>query len=250
MGRKRYYRFYIAGQGASSSCNMAGCAAQIYRTFPDGSRELLQTVEEPLGRTLQAAAEYIGLIHAIRSLLRQFKRDKLAVRHSFVRILGDSMLVLNQLQGVWKVRSRKLRVLHTVVIGLLKRFDGFRVEAISHIQNVDTVAIASAAAGPCGILPKERVIVYYPNLTLVSDVWCAGVRFPASNDMHSTNNDETQFIVDVHFLLTLPGYGLKVLEDDLRDAYPLSKVFGAGFDANVLGVINMTLAYDFLRTKR
>ncbi|MGE3799060.1 MAG: ribonuclease HI family protein [Thermomicrobiales bacterium] len=64
-------------------------------------------------------AEYLTLIEAFRHL-----HALLGERSSnvFVRVEGDSQLVLNQLSGRWKVKNEKLRELQATATGMMKGF--------------------------------------------------------------------------------------------------------------------------------
>lgn len=64
-------------------------------------------------------AEYQTLIEAL-AWLRQELGD--ASRSTKVTVNGDSMLVLNQLLGKWKVKNEGLRPLHQRASGLVKQF--------------------------------------------------------------------------------------------------------------------------------
>src|SRR5687767_10807340 len=87
---------------------------------PTGAR-IRNAIEYPSddGLMTNNQAEYRTLIAALQHL-----RDLLGDRASseFVRIEGDSQLVLFQLNGSWKVRNKQLKVLHTQARELVDEF--------------------------------------------------------------------------------------------------------------------------------
>ena len=64
-------------------------------------------------------AEYRTLIEALR-FLRQKLGERALVEH--VRVDGDSQLVINQVQGVWKVRQENLKPLRAEAVSLASGF--------------------------------------------------------------------------------------------------------------------------------
>lgn len=64
-------------------------------------------------------AEYQTLIEALKWLASDLGPDAAATR---VVVNGDSLLVLNQLMGKWKVKNEGLRPLHREASQLVRRF--------------------------------------------------------------------------------------------------------------------------------
>ncbi|TXG86184.1 MAG: ribonuclease HI family protein [Thermomicrobiales bacterium] len=71
-------------------------------------RELLERRDYPGRAMTNNQAEYRTLIEAL-SFLKQKLGDRAPVEH--VRVDGDSQLVINQVQGTWKVRQDELKPL-------------------------------------------------------------------------------------------------------------------------------------------
>jgi ribonuclease HI len=65
-------------------------------------------------------AEYRTLIAALERLSERLGDDASSAQ---VRIRGDSALVINQVNGVWKVKNANLLPLRDEVLRLLSRFD-------------------------------------------------------------------------------------------------------------------------------
>lgn len=67
-------------------------------------------------------AEYRTLISALEDLLTMIRNAGQDPAHSSVEVLGDSRLVINQLDGRWRVRTPHLRPLHDRARALLDQF--------------------------------------------------------------------------------------------------------------------------------
>jgi probable phosphoglycerate mutase len=92
-----------------------------FAILQDGQDLLLEKVDYAhLGNQVtNNQAEYMTLIHALEKLA-QLREGKLAETKVVVR--GDSLLVLNQIQGKWKVKNEGLRPLHKRASELVNRF--------------------------------------------------------------------------------------------------------------------------------
>ena len=69
---------------------------------PDGTRE---EIREYIGRGTNNEAEYKALIRALGHLVAEAIPE--------VKIHTDSQLVANQMNGLWKVKDPKLKILHS-----------------------------------------------------------------------------------------------------------------------------------------
>ncbi|WVZ59185.1 hypothetical protein U9M48_009372 [Paspalum notatum var. saurae] len=80
-------------------------------------------LREGLGAVTNNIAEYRGLILGL----------KYAIRHGFkrIKVYGDSQLVCNQVNGVWKTKKQYLKELRNEVIRLKEDFHSFE---ISHVR--------------------------------------------------------------------------------------------------------------------
>lgn len=72
-------------------------------------------------------AEYMTLIHALEKLIQLRSGDTAGTS---VIVRGDSLLVINQIAGKWKVKNEGLRPLHRRASDLFKQFG--RGELIWH----------------------------------------------------------------------------------------------------------------------
>ena len=91
-----------------------------------------------LGHTTNNAAEYAGLIHGLQ-LAQEYGASR-------VNIYTDSMLVVNHLKGIYKVRNSRLEPLYNRAIDLLKLFgDGYEISHIERLKNTRADELANEA---------------------------------------------------------------------------------------------------------
>jgi len=97
----------------------------------------LATVSERIGVTTNNVAEYRAVIAALEAARPYFARA--------VRVRCDSMLVIRQLQGAWRVKQPHLRPLYEQARALLA---GYEVVDLAHVRredNVDADLLVNAA---------------------------------------------------------------------------------------------------------
>lgn len=97
----------------------------------------LATVSATIGVTTNNVAEYQALIAGLDAA------ERFAARHVSVR--ADSMLVVQQVKGVWKVKQPHLRPLLEEARRKLRRYDSFDIEHVRREHNVDADALVNAA---------------------------------------------------------------------------------------------------------
>ncbi|HUG16252.1 MAG TPA: ribonuclease HI family protein [Thermomicrobiales bacterium] len=88
------------------------------------------------GRTTSNEAEYMTLIHGLRRILQELERNARDPHDVSLAVLSDSMLVVEQLNGRWKVRHPGLRPLHAEAAELLTRFRSTTVSWHSRLHSV------------------------------------------------------------------------------------------------------------------
>jgi ribonuclease HI len=81
-------------------------------------------------------AEYRTLIDALERLLRVVGDES---RHTSVTVYGDSQLVVNQVNGLWKIKKPELRLLCHRVVELLRNFGKSEVVWHSRIHSVSVL---------------------------------------------------------------------------------------------------------------
>ena len=83
-------------------------------------------------------AEYHALIKGLE-LLKEVHADA-------VEIFGDSMLVINQLAGIYECRSEVLITYYEKSIQLLREFKDFRLEHVPRLHNEEANRLAQHAS--------------------------------------------------------------------------------------------------------
>jgi ribonuclease HI len=97
----------------------------------------LAEVSEYIGTGTNNVAEYRALIAGLRAA-RAFPARVIHVR-------GDSMLVVNQMLGTWKVKHAALKPLAREAIELLHDFAAVDIAHVPRDQNAEADALANAA---------------------------------------------------------------------------------------------------------
>jgi ribonuclease HI len=91
-----------------------------------------------LGKTTNNAAEYMGLIHGLKTA------HSLGVTR--VNIFSDSLLVVNHINGIYKIKNSRLLPLYNQVTELLKLFgDGYEITHIPRLKNSKADQLANIA---------------------------------------------------------------------------------------------------------
>jgi len=90
-----------------------------------------------LGHRTNNFAEYSGLVAALGYVLEH--------KHSALRVLSDSELMVRQMNGVYKVRSPELRPLYEEAKRLARQLQWFRIEHVRREQNAEADRLANEA---------------------------------------------------------------------------------------------------------
>ncbi len=97
----------------------------------------LATVSERIGETTNNVAEYRALIAGLEAAAPFGARR--------VRVRADSMLVVQQVKGVWKVKQPHLRPLCQEARALLARYDETDIAHVRRADNAEADALVNAA---------------------------------------------------------------------------------------------------------
>jgi ribonuclease HI len=97
----------------------------------------LATVSERIGETTNNVAEYRAVIAGLEAAA-EFGAARVHIR-------ADSMLVVQQLRGEWKVRQSHLRPLYDEARALLRQYSSVRLEHVRREKNTDADALVNAA---------------------------------------------------------------------------------------------------------
>ncbi len=127
-------RVIVACDGASrGNPGPAGAGAQLVDV--DGT--VLSEVAEGLGETTNNVAEYTAVIRGLERAL------ELGVGTVLLR--SDSLLLINQLTGVYRVKTPHLQPLHRRVRQLAARFDSIEYEHVRRERNTEADRLANEA---------------------------------------------------------------------------------------------------------
>ncbi len=96
-----------------------------------------EEIKEYIGKGTNNEAEYKALIRALRYLLDHGIRA--------VRVHTDSKLVANQINGLWKVKDSKLKILHEEVKNLIPNLEEFKIGYVPRNRNVEADRLANEA---------------------------------------------------------------------------------------------------------
>ena len=94
-------------------------------------------MSEHIGSTTNNVAEYRALIAGFEAA-REFGARRVVVR-------GDSMLVIRQVEGTWKVKQPHLRPLVDEVQALLDEYGDVELAHVPREQNADADLLVNAA---------------------------------------------------------------------------------------------------------
>ncbi|MSV40993.1 MAG: reverse transcriptase-like protein [Actinobacteria bacterium] len=125
-----------ADGGARGNPGPAGIGAVVYdpSTSPP---QVLASVSETIGVATNNVAEYRAMIAGLE-IAANFPAQLLRVR-------SDSLLVIRQLQGVWKVKQVHLKPLHAQALALLRNTHAFDLDHVPREQNTEADFLVNAA---------------------------------------------------------------------------------------------------------
>jgi ribonuclease HI len=99
--------------------------------------EVLATVSAYIGETTNNVAEYRALIAGLEAAAAFGARR--------VRVRADSLLVVQQVQGKWKIKERHLMPLARRVVALLEDYDEVDIQHVPRRENAEADALVNAA---------------------------------------------------------------------------------------------------------
>jgi ribonuclease HI len=109
------------------SCNPNPGPMGIGYELSHGESRVLVEVGAQIGQGTNNEAEYHALLAGLRHALR-LGFWTLAVR-------SDSLLVVSQVNGQWKVKDHRLRKLHAEAVNLVRLFTGFSLQHVRREEN-------------------------------------------------------------------------------------------------------------------
>ena len=111
--------------------------AAIGAVIKDGQGRVLGKISRRIGRTTNNQAEYQAVIAALEEAIR--------LGATSVVIKSDSELVVEQINGRYRVKNPALKPLHQRVRELQSLFQSFTIASIPRRQNVEADRLSNAA---------------------------------------------------------------------------------------------------------
>ncbi|KAK3288245.1 hypothetical protein CYMTET_4273 [Cymbomonas tetramitiformis] len=174
----------------------------------------------------------MGLISGLRRLLREEQGQVI----DELEIIGDSELVIRQMDGSYQVQDATLKLYHSTASGLARSARSVSYRQVPRELNQLANKVASDAMTQQSKLDPENMVFYAPNLGGVSVVHVDGLRVYASNDLGTSAH---RFMIDAACLASLPSFGLAAFEN-LGD--PRNGVVASKCAMNILGVLLQPLS--------
>lgn len=111
--------------------------AAIGVVLRDGNGTVLEEVGEKIGEATNNVAEYRALLRGI----------ELAADHGAgeVELIGDSELVVRQVEGRYKVKNAGIKPLHAEVKRALRDFDSWSIRHVPRADNADADRLVNQA---------------------------------------------------------------------------------------------------------
>lgn len=103
----------------------------------DSSKSIIQRGSKFIGFATNNQAEYLALIHGIRNAY------ELGIQN--LQIQGDSLLIVNQIKGLWKIKDSKLATLHQQAKEILSKFTSYSIEHIPRYLNTEADLLSKEA---------------------------------------------------------------------------------------------------------
>ncbi len=99
--------------------------------------EVLEEVGETIGKATNNVAEYRALLKGI----------ELAAAHGAteLELIGDSQLVVRQVEGRYKVKNAGMKELHEEAKRALRGFDSWSIRHVPRAENADADRLVNAA---------------------------------------------------------------------------------------------------------
>jgi ribonuclease HI len=103
----------------------------------DADGTVVESVGETIGRQTNNVAEYQALLRGI----------ELAAAHGAteVELIGDSELVVRQIEGRYKVKNAAMKDLHAEAKKALAKFDSWSIRHVKRGQNADADKLVNEA---------------------------------------------------------------------------------------------------------
>ena len=111
--------------------------AAIAAVASDGSGQILAERAETIGPATNNVAEYRALLLGIR-LAKELEAEE-------VELIGDSQLIVRQVQKKYKVKHEDLKPLHAKVLDELRGFEKWEIHDVRREQNEEADRLVNEA---------------------------------------------------------------------------------------------------------
>ena len=128
-----YYIYCDGGSRGNPGHSGAGVVIK------DIEENIISEISEYLGIKTNNYAEYSSLLLALEKCI------ELGINQSKIEIFMDSKLVVEQVNGNWKVKSENIKVLHLNIMELLKFFSNVSIKHILREKNKHADLLANKA---------------------------------------------------------------------------------------------------------
>jgi ribonuclease HI len=122
--------------GSRGNPGPSAIGAVVYDAESDPP-ELLASVSECIGVTTNNVAEYRALIAGLEAVAH--------MRARIMHVRADSLLVIKQLRGEWKVKHANLKPLHAEARKLLADYEIADLQHVPREENTEADALVNAA---------------------------------------------------------------------------------------------------------
>ena len=111
--------------------------AAIGVVLRNGDGSVLEEVGESIGKATNNVAEYRALLRGIELAAAHGARE--------LELVGDSELVVRQVEGRYKVKNADLKPLHARAKEMLSEFDNWEIRHVKRAQNADADRLVNEA---------------------------------------------------------------------------------------------------------
>jgi ribonuclease HI len=111
--------------------------AAIAAVAGDGSGQILAERSETIGPATNNVAEYRALLLGIR-LAKELEAEE-------VELIGDSQLIVRQVQKKYKVKNEDLKPLHAKVLDELRSFEKWEIRDVRREENEEADRLVNEA---------------------------------------------------------------------------------------------------------
>lgn len=129
--KKECIYLYFDG-GSRGNPGPAGCGASI-----QNKNKEIYKISKYIGDTTNNVAEYNALYYGL----------EIAVENGLTELIvfGDSLLVINQVNGIWRCKNEKLRIILNKINLLKEKFDSIEFKHIRREKNKRADELANIA---------------------------------------------------------------------------------------------------------